>query len=121
MKDVEYRELTEALPTSPEGKWELGLHNIRRLMELFDNPQDKLPTVHIAGTNGKGSTASMIAKALQEAGYKVGLYTSPSLVRFNERIRINGEEVSDDQLLKTVDRIQTAIAGTDIHLSLIHI
>ena len=117
MKDVEYRELTEALPTSPEGKWELGLHNIRRLMELFDNPQDKLPTVHIAGTNGKGSTASMIAKALQEAGYKVGLYTSPSLVRFNERIRINGEEVSDDQLLKTVDRIQTAIAGTDIHFS----
>lgn len=83
---MEYEELTRDLPVSPVGKWELGLDNIRQLMAVFDNPQDKLPTVHIAGTNGKGSTVAMIASSLQQVGYKVGLYTSPSLVCFNERI-----------------------------------
>jgi len=69
------------------------LTNTLRLCEALDNPQSKFKSVHIAGTNGKGSTSHMIAAVLQEAGYKVGLYTSPHLVDFRERIRINGAPV----------------------------
>ena len=67
-----------------------GLGNIQKLCDFFDNPQKKLQTIHIGGTNGKGSTSNMIASILQEAGYKVGLYNSPHLVDFTERIKING-------------------------------
>lgn len=67
-----------------------GLQNITKLCEFFGNPQDKIKTVHIGGTNGKGSTSNMLASVLQDAGYKVGLYNSPHLVDFTERIKING-------------------------------
>jgi dihydrofolate synthase/folylpolyglutamate synthase len=75
-----------------------GLRNIRTLLHRLDNPHNKIRTIHIAGTNGKGSTSSMIAAILTAAGYKVGLYTSPHLVRFNERIRINGKMISDSDI-----------------------
>src|SRR5688572_30757218 len=66
------------------------LHNIKALCEVLGNPQDKLKCIHIAGTNGKGSTSHMIAAILQQAGYKTGLYTSPHIRDFGERIRVNG-------------------------------
>ena len=68
-----------------------GLENIIKLCELFGNPQEKLKMIHIGGTNGKGSTSNMLASVLQEAGYKIGLYNSPHLIDFTERIKINGE------------------------------
>ena len=68
-----------------------GLDNIRKLCDFFGNPQDKIKTVHIGGTNGKGSTSNMLASVLQESGYKVGLYNSPHLIDFTERIKINGQ------------------------------
>ncbi len=68
-----------------------GLDNITALCNFFGNPQEKLKTLHIGGTNGKGSTSNMLASVLQEAGYKVGLYNSPHLVDFTERIKINGK------------------------------
>lgn len=74
----------------------LGLDNIIHLLEYLGNPQNKFQTIHIAGSNGKGSTSSFAASILQEAGYKTGLYTSPHLVRFNERVRINGVEIPDE-------------------------
>lgn len=70
------------------------LSNTLLLVEHLNNPQDKFKSIHIAGTNGKGSTSHMLASVLQEAGYKVGLYTSPHLKDFRERIKINGEEIS---------------------------
>lgn len=73
----------------------LGLDNIRALCEFLGNPQNRYPVVHLAGTNGKGSTAAILESILLAAGYKVGLYTSPHLVRFNERVRVNREEVPD--------------------------
>lgn len=76
----------------------LGLTSISKLMELLGNPQDDLKIIHIAGTNGKGSTSSFIASCLEEAGYNVGLFTSPFLERFNERIQINGIDIPDDAL-----------------------
>ena len=77
-----------------------GLGRTQNLLDLMGNPQDKLKYVHIAGTNGKGSTAAMTASILQKAGYKVGLYTSPYIYRFNERMQINGEPISDDELTR---------------------
>jgi len=74
----------------------LGLDNIRKLLASLGNPQEQYPTIHVAGTNGKGSVSSMLAAALQANGYKTGLYTSPHLVNFTERIKINGEEIPRD-------------------------
>lgn len=76
----------------------LGMDNIVRLLELMENPQDKLKFIHVAGTNGKGSTSSYITKVLEVAGYRVGLFTSPYLELFNERIRINDDYIADEDL-----------------------
>ena len=74
--------------------YKADLNNTIELCNLLDNPQNTFKSIHIAGTNGKGSTAHMLASILQKAGYKVGLYTSPHLVDFRERIKINGEMIS---------------------------
>jgi dihydrofolate synthase/folylpolyglutamate synthase len=72
-----------------------NLDNTILLANYLDNPEKKLKTIHVAGTNGKGSTSSLLASVLQEAGYKVGLYTSPHLIDYRERIKINGKEISE--------------------------
>jgi len=84
----------------------LGLKRIKTLLKYLGNPQDKVNIVHVAGTNGKGSTAALAASILMKAGYKVGLYTSPHLVRFNERIRIDGKEIPDNNIAELVKRIR---------------
>jgi len=68
-----------------------GLENITRLCAFFDNPQKKIKCIHIGGTNGKGSTSNMLSSVLQESGYKTGLYNSPHLIDFTERIKVNGK------------------------------
>ena len=83
-----------------------GLENTLALMEHLDHPQTKFKSVHIAGTNGKGSTSHLIAAVLQTAGYKVGLYTSPHLVDFRERIRINGQMIPEEEVVAFVERIE---------------
>lgn len=85
-----------------------GLDSMGKLMELLGNPQDKLNIIHVAGTNGKGSTSSYLASCLNEAGYDVGLFTSPFLERFNERIRINQEDIGDEDLARLTSTIKTA-------------
>jgi dihydrofolate synthase/folylpolyglutamate synthase len=80
------------------------LTNTIALCELLDNPQHKFKSVHVAGTNGKGSTSHMLAAILQIAGYKTGLYTSPHLKDFRERIRINGQMISEQTVVEFVDR-----------------
>ena len=86
-----------------------GLERIGALVERLGNPQDKLKYIHIAGTNGKGSTAAFISSVLTCAGYSTGLYTSPFLIRFNERIKINGEEIPDSDLAEYAYRVKTII------------
>ncbi|MCZ0717771.1 bifunctional folylpolyglutamate synthase/dihydrofolate synthase [Aerococcus kribbianus] len=95
---VEYEVLEERVNMAPLGTAKLGLDNMRTLMHHLGDPQEKLKLIHIAGTNGKGSTAMMTATVLEKAGYKVGLFTSPSLVDFNERIQINRQPISDADL-----------------------
>lgn len=77
-----------------------GLERIEHLCEGLDNPQLRYPVIHLAGTNGKGSTSAMIASILVEAGYKVGLYTSPHIRAFNERIRIGNELISNEDIAR---------------------
>ncbi len=76
--------------------YDLGLERIYALMESMSNPQDSLKVIHVAGTNGKGSICSMVSSVLVTAGYTVGVYTSPHLEKYNERITINGIQISDD-------------------------
>jgi dihydrofolate synthase/folylpolyglutamate synthase len=84
----------------------LGLGNVRTLLGRLGNPQERFPAVHVAGTNGKGSVCALVASVLREAGYAVGLYTSPHLVRFHERIVVNGEEIGDADILRLYDAIR---------------
>ena len=76
-----------------QGAYKEGLENTLKLDEYFNSPHKKFKTIHIAGTNGKGSCSHTIASILQSAGYKTGLYTSPHLIDFSERIRINGKPI----------------------------
>lgn len=85
------------------------LHNTRAMLEVLDNPHQKFKSIHIAGTNGKGSTSHMLAAILQNAGYKTGLYTSPHLKDFRERIRLNGKMVPKSFVVDFTKHLQSAI------------
>ena len=87
----------------------VGLHRTEALLKRCGNPHKGLPVVHIAGTNGKGSTAAMIASVLKRSGLKVGLYTSPHLLRFNERIRVGGIPIDDEQIVAFLTKHRKAI------------
>lgn len=78
------------------------LEKVKRLLEFFDNPQDKINVIHVAGTNGKGSSSRFLAKAIGE-NYRCGLFTSPYMVKINESISINGEDISDNDFEKYID------------------
>ena len=82
----------------------LGLENIRAFLHDIGNPQNDYLTVHISGTNGKGSTAAMLASVLQAAGYRTGLFTSPHLVSFRERVRVDGERITSQAVTGFVRR-----------------
>ncbi|MEO5956621.1 MAG: folylpolyglutamate synthase/dihydrofolate synthase family protein [Nitrospiraceae bacterium] len=85
----------------------LGIETMTALMGRLGMPQTKYRTLHIAGTNGKGSTAAMTAAMLQAAGYRVGLYTSPHLVEFRERIRVNGEMIAESRVTQLTEQLQS--------------
>ena len=85
-----------------------GLGRIKELMERLGNPQEQLSYVHITGTNGKGSTAAMTASVLRSAGYRVGLYTSPFLWRFNERMNVDGRDIEDEALAQVTALVKPA-------------
>lgn len=80
-----------------------GLDNTIRLMNSLNNPQEKFRSIHVAGTNGKGSVSHFLAAVMQSAGYKVGLYTSPHLVHFGERIRIDGQMIEEQYVIDFVE------------------
>ena len=92
----------------PSGKKE-GLTNMREIMARLGNVQAAVPAVHVAGTNGKGSCCAMLERVLREVGYKTGLYTSPYIERYNERIRIGGVPVDGQKLAELVERVWPAV------------
>lgn len=85
-------------------QYRIDLDNTHALMDALNHPERKLTCVHVAGTNGKGSTCHLVASALQEAGFKTGLYTSPHLVDFRERVRINGQLIAAQEVIDFVER-----------------
>jgi dihydrofolate synthase/folylpolyglutamate synthase len=87
----------------------LGLHNITKLLELLGNPHENIKIIHVAGTNGKGSTCAMIASILRSAGFKVGLYISPYLEVFNERMQVNGENISNEDLARLTEKVREKV------------
>ncbi|MBL7961023.1 bifunctional folylpolyglutamate synthase/dihydrofolate synthase [bacterium] len=87
----------------------LGLDNTRSLLEYLENPQHSFPVIHVAGTNGKGSTCAMLDAIFHAAGYKTGLYTSPHLFHFSERIRINGACISEADIVRLTNKMRTKI------------
>src|SRR3989338_4457417 len=93
-------------PQSTEGIWRL--ERIQWLLEQLGNPHQKFPSIHIAGTKGKGSTAALIASILKTAGYRTGLYTSPHLLDVKERIQISGVSISEQGFIQLVETIKPA-------------
>lgn len=87
--------------------YKVDLTNTYELCKFLNNPENKFKSVHVAGTNGKGSTSHMLASILQEAGYKVGLYTSPHLKDFRERVKINGEMISEKEVMTFVKKYKS--------------
>jgi dihydrofolate synthase/folylpolyglutamate synthase len=93
----------------------LGLDNIKNILKIMGNPQDNYKILHIAGTNGKGSTASILEGSLLEAGYKVGKYTSPHIEKFNERIVVNKKQISDEKICFYYKKIRNLIEVNNLH------
>lgn len=99
------------------GMIDLRLDRMNRALGLFDHPENKFRTIHIAGTNGKGSTAAMLHRILSLAGYRTALYTSPHLVSFTERIRIGDDEIAQDDVVLLADEIWQRTAAADVPLT----
>src|SRR5690606_22832533 len=105
--------VSERLRLRHPQKIDLSLDRMRTLCAVLGNPQDRLPPViHVAGTNGKGSTIALIRAMAEAAGLRVHVYTSPHLVRLNERIRLAGELIDDERLSAILDRIE-AVKGVE--------
>ena len=94
-----------------------GLERTFGLLEKMGNPHHKLKFIHIAGTNGKGSTTAMTASILRKAGYRVGMFTSPCIYKFNERIQVNGENIPDEDLAQITEMVKPLAASMEDHPS----
>lgn len=106
---MDYKEALDYIHNTNKFGVVLGLDNITKLLDLLGNPQKDMKFIHVAGTNGKGSTSSYIATILKQANYEVGFFTSPFLEVFNERIRINNENIPDDDLAEVTAVTKIAV------------
>ncbi len=107
-----YQECVDYILSVPLFATKLGTNNLNRILDIMEHPEREYPIIHVAGTNGKGSTCSFLASILQQAGKKVGVFTSPHLIKINERFRIGNEMISDDELVdvfkETIDYVNIA-------------
>jgi len=112
-----YSETLERIYHLRGGMIDLRLDRMDRALALFDHPETKFPSLHIAGTNGKGSTSAMLHAVLSQAGYRAALYTSPHLVSFSERIRIGDDEITADEVVGLAEEIWQRIDAADVPLT----
>lgn len=112
-----YSETLERIYHLRGGMIDLRLDRMDRALALFDHPEKKFPSLHIAGTNGKGSTSAMLHAVLSQGGYRAALYTSPHLVSFTERIRIGGDEITADEVVGLAEEISQRIDAADVPLT----
>ncbi|MDN5331844.1 MAG: dihydrofolate synthase / folylpolyglutamate synthase [Tepidanaerobacteraceae bacterium] len=106
---LSYKEALEYIHGLTKFGIRLGLDRIKKLLEILGNPQEGIKILHVAGTNGKGSTCAMIDSILRAAGYRVGLYTSPYLEVFNERIKVGGRNIPDDDIARLTEKVKSAV------------
>ena len=102
---MDYRQAIDFIEGASGKGDKRGLYNMERLMERLGNPHKRLRAFHVAGTNGKGSICAFLDSSLRAAGYRTGLYTSPHLERFNDRMRLNGRPISDERLAEVTTRV----------------
>jgi len=108
---MNYKKALDELFSMKEWKFKLGLKNMKILLKKINNPEKNLKYIHVGGTNGKGSVCAMISSVLREAGYKIGMYTSPHLKKFNERIRVNDKLISDKEIVEYYLRIKKHVTN----------
>lgn len=114
---MNYEQAKELLTSQGKFYINLGLERIQSILKLIGNPQEKIKIIHVAGTNGKGSVSSILANILKCAGYKTGLYTSPHLVEYTERIKINNIDISKEDFAAYIEKICTLAEKKNIHLT----
>ena len=114
---MNYEQAKELLTSQGKFYINLGLERIQSILKLIGNPQEKIKIIHVAGTNGKGSVSSILANILKCAGYKTGLYTSPHLVEYTERIKINNIDISKKDFAAYIEKICTIAEKKNIHLT----
>lgn len=119
MIDLNYDEAMDYIKNTAKFGSNLGLERTEKLLEVLGSPHKKLKCIHVAGTNGKGSSTAMLSEILKEAGYKVGMYISPYLEEFEERIQINGVNIAKENLSKVVTEVSKAVEEV-IHLGYDH-
>jgi len=115
---MNYRQAMDFINGTLKFGSKLGLENISHLLKLLDNPHEKLKAIHVGGTNGKGSISAMVASILEAQGYRVGLFTSPYLQSFTERIKINGKPIGEEDVGRLAGRVKEKIdqmAGQGYH------
>ena len=112
-----YEDCINKLQSKGMFRIELGLDRILSVLDKLGNPQDELKCIHVAGTNGKGSVCAMLDSILQEAGYKTGLYTSPHIFEYTERIKINGQDISKQDFLKYFEEVYQVCVQNNINLT----
>ena len=111
---MNYNEAINYIENTGKFAMNLGLERIERLCELAGNPEKDLKVIHVAGTNGKGSTTTFISSVLISQGYRVGLYTSPYIERFTERIKINNDEISEKEVARLITEICSDIERVEL-------
>lgn len=114
---MNYSQAVEKLTSRGMFYIDLGLERIKKVLGSLGNPQDKLKYIHVAGTNGKGSVCAMLESILREAGYKTGLYTSPHIYEYTERIKISGDEISKEDFAKCFEKVQNYAEKLNVHLT----
>ena len=114
---MNYSEVIKRLTSTGMFYIDLGLERIAKVLDALGNPQDRLKYIHIAGTNGKGSVCAMLDSILREAGYKTGLYTSPHIFEYTERIKVSGEEIPQEDFAKYFEMVNAKTEELKTHLT----
>lgn len=114
---MDYNETLKYINNTPKFSKILGNDDLKKLLDRLGNPQDKPDFIHVAGTNGKGSVCAMLASVLRASGKNVGLFTSPFIEVFNERIQINGENISDCDLARIATKVKQEIDSLGVEIS----
>lgn len=117
MNAVLYKEVKDILTSKEKFHIELGLDRVSKVLSAFDNPHRKIQSIHVAGTNGKGSVCIMLSNILSNAGYKTGLYTSPHILKYDERIKINNIDISDEDLNNLIKIVLDKSNTMDVYLT----